>query len=132
MINHALRSGTAAAVLAVFMTSGVSPAQAGCRINLAVVNNGNLTVVIIKRASKVKIEGGLWRRLSRGGWRAPTLPPGQSATDVYNAAFGCTALRRYRIEYKCMGVAGTRVTYYPGPNDYNRSSSPTIRLDRCN
>ncbi|MFK7939680.1 MAG: hypothetical protein AB8B82_09890 [Roseovarius sp.] len=123
-----------------FVTSislSATAAMAGCKVNLTVENKAGHSIVVSSDSSKAKTKGGSWRRLYSGRWMDDgyyhTLRKGKKVTDVYNATYGCSKNRRFRIAYTCANsyseVNNYRQVYYPGPSSWTKNQNVTIKLD---
>lgn len=122
-------------LLSLFLAVTSDPVHAACNINLGVRNMGNSIISVSKIKSKVKVKGGLWRALYKGGWDAHGgVKPGGTNEDVYRGAFNCGARRKYQIKYYCKtGPKQGRefVDYYPGSSAWTTKQSLIIPLRRC-
>ncbi|MEZ5730494.1 MAG: hypothetical protein R3E48_22495 [Burkholderiaceae bacterium] len=118
----------------------VSESVAGCSIQLSIRNTGTKTISVqhsgvTTTESAVKSRGGAWRGLYSGGWYRHdgdnwvTVPAGRKVTDTFEAAFACTAKRRWRIHYSCDD--NRYVDYYPSPTTWTTEQTLTIRIGRC-
>lgn len=133
--SNSVRSASLA-VVAVFVLTGA--AQAGCKINLTLVNDDSRTYRIFNDShndTSVKTKGGVWRDLRKGHWfggmTSIDVGSGADISDVYEATFGCSKKRRFRIDYRCASGGNKRVTYYPGPNSWTERQDVTIHLDNA-
>ena len=109
-------------------------ASAGCKINLSVQAPGDTNIRVFNWGnSAVKSKGGVWRNLRFGQWisnkiMARSISAGGTFSDVYNASFGCSKKRRYRISYQCGPNREEKAYYYPSTSGWTTKQSLTINL----
>lgn len=111
------------ALLAGGLVAVPTAAQAGCKITVKVKNDKNKDIVVDWRDSKVKIKGGIWKKL---GTNSQTIPKGKTKSHSYNATFGCGKKRQYKVYWSGGGSDGWK--YYPDSNSFTTKTSFTITV----
>lgn len=123
-------------VLLMLFAAWPGSAQAGCQINIYVLNKGTDSLKVSK--GKVKIRGGLWK--SFGKWWEVAVPgglifnPGDKKGGAYSATFNCGAKRRYQISYQCTSgksLGGIFTDYYPSTKTWTTNQTVNIPLRQC-
>lgn len=80
-----------------------------CDVTIRGSNSGASTITFGHSMSRVKVRGGLWKKL--GSWEATAKPDGSLASTV-RLDFGCSPKRRYRL-YFARKDGSDAVCYYP-------------------
>lgn len=123
----------AGALAGISLIAAPQTADAGCHINLKVVNKAASEVVSLNTwNSQVRTKNGTWRRLIKGGWTPDTrLDPGERTSDVYRAALKCGKRRQFRIHYVCKAPgtpAEHKVKYFPHAKGFTPGQSFLVGL----
>ena len=95
------------------------------RLTVTVVNKDNVPLYIEWHECKVKVKGGVYKKLAKNT-NTDTIKPGGVVSTVYNATFGADAKRRYQIA----GNDGNSdfIKMYPSYNGWTQDSTPTINV----
>jgi len=120
-------------VFLVLFSPWKDPVQAGCQLNVYVVNKSNKSITI--KRGKLKIKGGFWKIMKTWGPALikETLKPGQKAGAGYKATFNCGKRRRYQILYMCLGgpTFPSFTDYYPSTKSWTTNRTVVIPLPQC-
>lgn len=80
--------------IAGIVAMSASSAHAGCKIEIDVKNSTGHQIPVDWKASKVKVKGGVFKKL---GTNSQTIGKGKTKSHSYNADFGCSKKRQYKI-----------------------------------
>ncbi|OZC04306.1 hypothetical protein [Rubricoccus marinus] len=109
----------------------------GCTVSIRGTNRGNRDIEIKLTRSKVKVRGGIWKRIDKvagtvGGACTDdevSVPNDrQTYSESCNLDLGCGSRRRYKFEIKRGG--NTHIEYFPSSNGW--TTSTTINLGDLN
>lgn len=102
----------------------VPTAAAGCKITVGVKNTGSSSFIVDWGQSKLKVKGGLWKKIAKNS--KETVKPGKTATETFTALFNCGASRRY--QFHTIKGGSTKTTYNPSASGWTKSNTPTSNV----
>lgn len=98
-------------------------ASAGCDITIKVKNTGNATYTVNWDDSKVKVKGGLWKKIGDG---KESVSPGAIVSTTYKALFNCGSKRRYQV--RTLKGGSEKTTYYPSSSTWTTKQTFTVKV----
>jgi hypothetical protein len=97
--------------------------EAGCKITITVDNDKSHPITVNWKESKVKIKGGIFKKI---GTNSQTIPKGMSKNHAFSADFGCKKNRQYKIYWSGGGSDGW--VYYPSASGFTKNTSFTVKV----
>jgi hypothetical protein len=116
--------GTALALATVVLTA--QPALAGCQIEVTYKNEFQEDIQTNPIHSKVKIQGGVYKKLGTRN-KYITIPAYGQKTRNYTLDFGCNHDRRYKFHMVWAGIPYYK--FKPSENGWTRKTELTVKFN---
>ncbi|MCP5054389.1 MAG: hypothetical protein GY940_44895 [bacterium] len=124
MVGKVSKSMLIVIIAMAILVSTPMSVEAGCKITITVKNDKNYTITVNWKTSKVKIKGGIWKKL---GTNSQTIGKGKERSHSYNATFGCNKKRQYKIYWSGGGSDGWE--YYPSSSGFTKNVKFTVTVN---